>query len=64
MGYDEQQAALNIAKLMRENRELREQLAAAHQRIAELTEENKRFKERIEELERTAARQAAPFRRR
>ena len=64
MAYDERQAALTIAKLVRENRKLREELAEVHLRITELTEENRRFKERIEKLERTAACQAAPFRRR
>jgi transposase len=64
MAYDELQAALKIAELQRENRELREQLAEAHARIDELTKENEDFRKRLEELEQVAARQAAPFRRR
>lgn len=64
MAYDELQAALTIAELQRENRELREQLDQARRRLEELAEENAQFRERLEELERQAARQAAPFRRR
>lgn len=64
MAYDEYQAAQAISKLLRENRELREQLRQALERADQLTDENTRLKQRLEELERTAARQAAPFRRR
>lgn len=46
-----------IEALQRENAELRAQLAAA-------LEENRQFREKLEQLERAAARQAAPFRRR
>ena len=64
MAYDEEQAALTIAKLRRENRELREQLRQALERGDGLSDELDRLKQRLEELEREAARQAAPFRRR
>ena len=56
MAYDEQSAALKISQLLQENGEQREQLESAQAMIAEL-------RQRIEELERAAARQAAPFRR-
>ena len=64
MPYDEYQAALAIAKLQRENRELREQLQQALSRADQLAAENERLTQRLEELEREAARQAAPYRRR
>ena len=64
MAYDELQAALTIAKLQQENRQLRRQLGDAQEQIARLTAENEQLKQRLEELERQAARQAAPFRRR
>lgn len=64
MAYDELQAALAIAKLQAENRELRNRLGEAQQQIDQLTSENEQFRQRLAELERQAARQAAPFRRR
>lgn len=64
MPYDELQAALAIARLQEENRELRERLRQALERADRLTDENEQLKKRLAELERTAARQAAPFRRR
>ncbi len=64
MHYDELQAALAIAKLQAENRELREQLRQALERGDRLADENEQLQKRLEELEREAARQAAPFRRR
>jgi len=64
MPYDEFQAALAIAKLQEENRQLRQQLRVALQERDRLAEENEQLRKRIEELEREAARQAAPFRRR
>jgi transposase len=64
MAYDELQAALTIADLQRENRELRQQLGQALQSLQGQTDENERLRQRLEELEREAARQAAPFRRR
>lgn len=64
MAFQEEQAALAVAKLHRENRELRKQLAESLDLIAELTEENNQLKARLQELERKSARQAAPFRRR
>jgi regulator of replication initiation timing len=63
MPYDERQAALAIARLMDEKRRLREQLSQALARVNELSDENQRLRQRVEELERVAARQAAPFRR-
>ncbi|HEU0067677.1 MAG TPA: IS66 family transposase [Nitrospiraceae bacterium] len=64
MPYDELQAALAIAELQRENRELRGQLRTALETVHRLTQENQQLKLRLQELERVAARQAAPFRRR
>jgi len=64
MPYNELQAALAIAKLQRENGELREQLRRVSERADQLADENERLNKRLEELEREAARQAAPFRRR
>ena len=64
MPYDELQAALALAKLQEENRQLRQQLRVALQERDRLAEENEQLRKRIEELEREAARQAAPFRRR
>jgi transposase len=64
MAYDELQAALAIAKLQGENQQLREQLRQALERGDHLTAENQQLRKRLEELEREAARQAAPFRRR
>lgn len=64
MPYDEYQAALAIAQLQKEVRELREQLGQALQRAERAEDENARLKQRLQELEREAARQAAPFRRR
>lgn len=64
MPYDEYQAAMALAKLVRSNRELREQVRQALERADQLADENTRLKKRLEELERETARQAAPFRRR
>lgn len=64
MPYDELQAALAIAKLQAENRDLRERLGQALERGDQLARENEQLRARLEELEREAARQAAPFRRR
>lgn len=71
MPYDERQAALAIAKLQRENRELRGendalrgQLGQVFEQVDRLTEEKQQLQSRLEQLEREAARQAAPFRRR
>ena len=64
MPYDECQAAKAIAKLQAENRALRAQLAEVVSRADQLADENSQLKKRLEELEREAARQAAPFRRR
>ena len=64
MPYSEEQAALAIAKLMRENRELRAQLRVSDAQVDQLTRENADLRERLDALERKAARQAAPFRRR
>lgn len=64
MAFDERQAALLIAQLRRENQELRAQLKQVMERADRLAEENEQLKGRVEELERVAARQAAPFRRR
>jgi transposase len=64
MPYDEFQAAMAIAKLQEENRELREQLRQALERGDRCAGELEQLKKRLEELEREAARQAAPFRRR
>ena len=63
MAFNELQAALAIADLQRENRELRKQLKEALQALQKVTDENQRLRQRLEELEREAARQAAPFRR-
>ena len=64
MPFDEAQAAMLIAKLQEENRKLRVQLGQALARGDQLADDNERLKKRLEELEREAARQAAPFRRR
>jgi transposase len=64
MAYDEYQAAMAVAKLKDEVRDLRRQLQQALQRGDQLADENRQLKDRLEELEREAARQAAPFRRR
>lgn len=63
MPYEELQAALAIAHLQAENRELREQLRQALERGDQLATKNEELQKRLEELEREAARQAAPFRR-
>lgn len=64
MPFDEKQAALAMAKLRDENRELRKQLQQALDLVSQLSAENEKLKARLEELERKSARQAAPFRRR
>ena len=53
-----------LVRLRAENQTLRAQVAALEQTIAELLERQRLLVARIEELERVAARQAAPFRRR
>jgi len=63
MGFDERQAALRIGELMDENHRLREELAAVAGTLESLRAENRRLAELLEELQRTTARQAAPFRR-
>jgi cell shape-determining protein MreC len=45
-------------------RDLLERLAALEQRVRELEEENRQLSEQLDEAQRAAARQAAPFRRR
>lgn len=64
MSYNELQAALALSGARRENQELRLQLEQALGLIQQLNDENAQLKKRLEELEREAARQAAPFRRR
>jgi len=64
MGYDERQAALRMAELVTENRQLREQLSTAEKELEALRSANRHLQERLAELERASARQAAPFRRR
>lgn len=64
MPYNEFQAALTIANLRTENRKLREELRQALERGDRLQGELDALRERQQELEREAARQAAPFRRR
>lgn len=64
MAYDELQAGLAIAKLQRENRELREELKQSQQEVNRLSKANNDLQQRLEQLERESARQAAPFRRR
>lgn len=64
MPYNEYHAALVIGNLQAENRELREELGQALHRGNRLSDEVAQLKRRLEELEREAARQAAPFRRR
>ncbi len=64
MPYNEYQAALVIGNLQAKNRELREELGQALHRGNRLSDEVAQLKRRLEELEREAARQAAPFRRR
>jgi transposase len=44
--------------------ELHERLAYLEQRVRELEDENRRLREQLDEAQRAAARQAAPFRRR
>ena len=55
MPYDEYQAAIAIAGLQSENRELRKQLESALKRLDQLSQENRQLKERLAELERKAA---------
>lgn len=64
MPYSESQAALAIAALQAENRQLRAQLRQALERGDGLQKELEELQQRLQELEREAARQAAPFRRR
>ena len=56
MAYDEQSAALEIARL-------RKELAAAQDRIASLEQQLAEALSALSEAQRIAARQAAPFRR-
>jgi len=67
----EQAVPVDLDELLRQLREereanarLRQQLDAALARIAELEDENAKLRQRLSDLEREAARQAAPFRRR
>lgn len=64
MPFNEYQAAVAIAKLQDENRALRKHLEEALQQVGKLLDEKERLHQRLGELERQAARQAAPFRRR
>ena len=63
MGYNERQAALRIAELVTENHRLRDELSVAVKQLDSLRSENRHLPERLAELERASARQAAPFRR-
>jgi len=63
MPYDELQAALAIARLREENRKLRAEVQQLHQERDRLADQVRQLQQRVEELEREAARQAAPFRR-
>ena len=62
-GMDADPRDQRIGELEAENSRLREALAARDAQIEQLRELNKQLQDRIEELERAAARQAAPFRR-
>ena len=53
-----------VEQLRQENQALRAVIAALEQRIADLTVENKVLRDQLDEAQRQAARQAAPFRRR
>ena len=53
-----------IQQLRKENQELRAVIARLENRIAELVAENKALQDQLDDDERQAARQAAPFRRR
>jgi transposase len=63
MGFDERSAGSRIAELMDENHRLREELSRVVALVESLQAENQRLQSRLDELERVAARQAAPFRR-
>ncbi len=63
MDFDERQAALRIAELVAENRQLRDELSVAVKQLDSLRSENGQLHQRLAELERASARQAAPFRR-
>jgi hypothetical protein len=58
------EALAPIERLRQENRALRAVVAALEKRIADLMAENKALRDQLDEAQRQAARQAAPFRRR
>src|SRR4051812_39122620 len=53
-----------LEQLRRENQALRTQIAALEQTVRDLLDQNRQLQEELDEQARTAARQAAPFRRR
>ena len=53
-----------LEQLRQENQALRVEVAALEQTIRDLTDRNRHLQESLDEQERAAARQAAPFRRR
>ena len=53
-----------VEQLRQENRTLRALIAELEQRVAELSAENQALHDQLDEAQRQAARQAAPFRRR
>jgi transposase len=58
------EALAPIEQLRQENQALRAVVAALEKRIADLAAENKALRDQLDEAQRQAARQAAPFRRR
>jgi transposase len=57
-------AHVSVEQLRQENQTLRALIAQLEQRIADLTTENAALRDQLDEQQRQAARQAAPFRRR
>ena len=63
MAYDERQAALEIARLLEQVRRLQAENERLQTENRQLSEKLDRLQKQVAELERTNARQAAPFRR-
>src|SRR5260221_14250864 len=53
-----------LKQLRQENQTLRAQVAALEETVRDLTNRNRQLQEKLDELARATARQAAPFRRR
>src|SRR3990170_3031889 len=63
MAYDERQAALEIARLLEQVRRLQAENERLQTENRQLSEKLDRLQKQVAEIERTNARQAAPFRR-